>query len=105
MWPTVSQRIFLPLGSRAEVPLYTKSLSCSLEHQPVKATVIRQHIWSVTPLEDTYTLSDVVVDSLVMIDLASRGIEYSNHGNSSCTKHTVVMLIPIDKECPIHDSL
>jgi len=102
VWPTVSQRIFLPLGSKAEVPLCTKSLTCSLEHRPVKATLIDAHSWSVMPLENTLSLSDVLVDSLVVVDLASNGVEYSNHGNTVCSKHTVMMSCLMDTECPVH---
>ena len=102
VWPSVSQVLFLPSGSKADVPLCSRSLTCSFEHRPTKATIIDTHTWTVMPLDTASDLDGVTVDSLVMLDMTSHGVEYSNHGATACDRHTTVMVVPIDQTCVSH---
>lgn len=105
VWPGVSEHIFLKPGSRARVPLCSNSLSGRLEHRPVKATLVDSHSWTVLPVESHEDLGALSVDTLVVIDMVSRGVEYSNHGSIACDKHTVCVLVPALGTCPEHSQL
>lgn len=54
------------------------------------------------PLDSHDDLENVSVDSMVVIDMVSRGVEYSNHGAVGCDKHTVFVLVPTSVSCGLH---